>query len=144
MTPFMALSPLVRACLALWVFMLCLSGIFSAVISWIRKKYLFVAFSLVLLTQLLFLWQVIFDLTLSERGISTASSVTEFLCGIPFVWWIAALVLLTSALGLLLGFGIRYERSFITPASIKSFLDQIPCGAVAIRTAAKSIFPMSV
>ena len=140
MTPFMALSPLVRACLALWVFMLCLSGIFSAVISWIRKKYLFVAFSLVLLTQLLFLWQVIFDLTLSERGISTASSVTEFLCGIPFVWWIAALVLLTSALGLLLGFGIRYERSFITPASIKSFLDQIPCGVCCYQDSGKVDF----
>lgn len=127
MTSFAALSAFTRSLFALWALLLCLTGLGSVVLTAVIKRFRFTLLAIALLAAVYFMWQVIFDLSLFG-GTEKAAEISSALGGLPWSCWLAAFVLLTLAAALLLGYNIRYDRSFITPGTIKLFLDRIPCG----------------
>lgn len=139
MTSLALLSPLPRAFFALWTLLLCLSAIVSVLLAFGRKRYFFTAPSLLLFAPSYFAWQVLFDLALSGSP-EAAHSVTQALSGVAWLWWALALAAMTVAAALLLVYSILYERSFLTPNSIKIYLDQIPCGVCCWRDNGRVLF----
>ncbi|MBQ7670391.1 MAG: hypothetical protein IJS45_06695 [Clostridia bacterium] len=139
MTPFFELSPPVRSAFAFWALALCLFCIFSAALAAVKKRYRFTAFALILSVPVYFAWQVIFDLSLSVRS-GAASAVSRDLGGTAWIWWAVIFAALTALSLLLLGYNIRYDKTFITPGAIKLFLDKIPCGVCCWRDNGRVLF----
>ena len=127
MTAFASLSALARALFALWALLLCLVNIGSAVLASVRRRFRFAVLALLLFLPVYFLWQVIFDLSLSHRG-GTAVPLSVALGGVPLLAWLLAFVLLTAASAVLFLRNLRFDRTFLTPGTIKIFLDGLPCG----------------
>lgn len=138
MSAFAALSPLFRALFALWALLLCLTAIGSAVLAAVRRRSRFTALALALFAPAYLLWQVIFDLRLF--GVQSAARISAALGGLPWGFWLAVFAALTCAAGLLLLYNLRYDRSFITPGTIKLFLDKIPCGVCCWRSNGRVLF----
>ena len=139
MTPFLELSDLLRALFALWALLLCLVNIGSAVLSAVRKHYLFTAFALVLFAPCYFLWQVIFELSLFSK--TEQGSEISFIMGvIPWIYWLMALAVLTAAAFIFLGNNIQYDKTHLTPGAIKLYLDQVPCGICCWRESGRVLF----
>ena len=139
MTTFVTLSPLVRAFFALWALLLCLTNIVSALLALGKKHYLFSGAAVVLFAPLFFLWQVIFDLSLAGKTGSIAD-VSRWIGNVAWVWGLVAFLALTLTTLLLLGYNIRYEKNYITPNSIKVYLDKIPCGVCCWRESGRVLF----
>ncbi len=139
MTAFASLSALVRALFALWALLLCLVNIGSAVLASVRRRLRFVAPALLLFLPVYFLWQVIFDLSLSHRG-GAAVPVSIVLGGIPHAVWLLAFALLTAASAILFIRDLRYDRTFLTPGTIKLFLDGLPCGVCCWQDSGRVLF----
>lgn len=139
MISFEMLSPIIRSVFALWALMLCLVLIGSTVLSALKKRLNYTVFSLLLFVVVFYLWQVIFDFSLSAKTDSFAV-VTKILCSFSAVYWFAAFVVLTFASTLLLILNIRYDRNYITPGAIKLFLDKMPCGVCCWRENGRVLF----
>ena len=139
MTSFAVLSALARAFFALWALLLCLTYIGCAVLAAVKKRFRFTILALVLFAPVYFMWQVIFDLSLLG-GTDKASSISVVLGGLPWLYCFAVLAVLTLAAILLLRYNIRYDRSYITPGAIKSFLDKMPCGICCWRESGRVLF----
>ncbi|MBR3148872.1 MAG: hypothetical protein IKF64_01780 [Eubacterium sp.] len=133
------LSPLLRAFFALLALLLCLTNIGSGVLAAIKRHVSFMAFALVLFAPAYVLWQVIFDFSLFGKS-EKATEITSALCAIGVAYWIAAFVLLTIASALLLWRNIRYDKTFITPSTIKLYLDKMPCGICCWRDNGRVLF----
>ena len=128
MSAFASLSALIRALFALWALSLILANLFGLLLAGVRRRYLFAALALVMLVPSFFMWQVIFDLSLAVRTGAEASAVCQTLGGLGWVWWLLVSLVLTTGIALLLAYNTRYERNAISPNSIKTFLDRMPCG----------------
>ncbi len=139
MISFNMLTPFARSLFALWALVLGLAYIVSAVLALVNKRYRFTAASLVLFTPVYFLWQVIFDFSLFGKT-EAASGSTSALCEMPLPFWLLAFVLLTVPGVLLLIYNVRYDKNFITPGSIKLFLDGLPCGICCWRENGRVLF----
>ena len=139
MISFNMLTPFARSLFALWALLLGLADIVSAVLALVNKRYRFTAASLVLFTPVYFLWQVIFDFSLFGKT-EAASGPTSALCEMPLPFWLLAFVLLTVPGVLLLIYNVRYDKNFITPGSIKLFLDGLPCGICCWRENGRVLF----
>ncbi len=133
------LSALSRSVFGLWALLLCLIIIVSAALAAVKKRYLLSAFALLLFAPVFFMWQVIFDLSLMG-GTDKISKTTVALCGYPWVSWLTVLILFSASAALLLGYNIRYDRNFITPGTIKLYLDKIPCGICCWRKNGRVLF----
>lgn len=127
MSTFAAAAALPRALFALWALLLCLVNSGSAVLAAVRKRYRFSAAALLLFAPAYFLWQVIFDIALCGDS-AALSGISAALGALPQLYWLLAMLLLTVAAGLLFGYNVRYDRTFITPGTVKLYLDKIPCG----------------
>ena len=139
MTAFALLSPAVRATFALWALLLLLVNLFSAVLSAVRRRLRCALLALLSFAPIYFLWQVIFDLSLfgnTER----AAAVSRRLGALPWIVWLPAFALLALGSALLLAYIVRYDRSFITPATVKRYLDRLPCGICCWRKNGSVIF----
>ena len=139
MTAFALLSPTVRAMLALGALLGLLVNLFSAVLSAVRKRLRCTLLALLLFAPVYFLWQVMFDLSLLGDT-ESAAAISRRLGALPWVFWLAALGLLTLGSALLLAYNLRYDRSFITPATVKLFLDRLPCGICCWRGSGRVLF----
>ena len=139
MMSFVSLSTLSRALFAFWALLLCLSDIGSAVLATVRKRYRFTVSALVLFAPVYIMWQVIFDLTLPGET-ETVSELSSVLGGLPRIYWLIVFLILTAATVLLLVFNIRYDRTYITPETIKVYLDKIPCGICCWRDNGRVLF----
>lgn len=139
MTLFYELSPLVRAIFALFTLIVCLLNIFSTVLSISKKRYIFSIFSIFLLVLTYFMWQVIFDLTLSDKN-GTMTLITQKLVSVGWIFWFIAIIILTFLSVLLFFDNVNYEKNFITPGAIKMFLDNIPCGICCYKDNGKILF----
>lgn len=127
MTPVFELSELSRSLLSLWAFLTLLIGIFSVVRSFAQKRGVFALLAFVPLISSYYLWQILFDLHLFGTS-GGAEKISLELSGIPLVFWLLALFVLTStALAVLLAV-IAYGRRSVTPDTIKQCLDRVPCG----------------
>lgn len=137
--PFRLLSAPARALFALWALLLCLSLICAAAFAVFRKRYRLAAPALLLLAAAYLLWQVIFDLSLHVRtgGAEEASLAPGSL---PGALWLAVLLLLTLAAAALLWCNVRFDRTRITPGSVKLFLDKLPCGICCWRDSGQVLF----
>ena len=134
MMTFGTLSPLVRALFALSGLTLCLINIGNFVLAAIKKRFRYTAFALLLFALAYFIWQSIFDYSLFLLGkTESVKPVTEALCGVPWAYWLAVSALLMLLSLFLLGLNIRYDRTFITPGTIKLYLDRMPCGVCCWR-----------
>ncbi|MBR2589591.1 MAG: hypothetical protein IKE65_01560 [Clostridia bacterium] len=127
MMTFASLSASVRALFALWTLLLCLMNIGSGVIGAAQKRYHRSALALGLFVPAYFCWQVIFDFSLVGNTAQAAAS-SAALCALPWLYLFLALLILTSLAVWLFAYNIRYNKNFITPGTIKVYLDQIPCG----------------
>ena len=85
------------------------------------------------------MWQVIFDLSLLGKT-GTISSFGRTMCGIAWAWWLVAFLLSTLSTVFLFVYNIHYEKNFITPNSIKLYLDQVPCGVCCWRDNGRVLF----
>ena len=139
MISFGMLSALSRSVFGLWALLLCLIIIVSAALAAVKKRYLLSAFALLLFAPVFFMWQVIFDLSLMG-GTDKISKNTVVLCSYPWVSWLTVLILFSASAALLLGYNIRYDRNFITPGTIKLYLDKIPCGICCWRKNGRVLF----
>ena len=139
MMSFSLLSALARAMFALWALLLCLTNIGSAVISAVKKRLRFTFLALALFAPVYFMWQVIFDFSLFGAS-DKAVGITAVMCSISWIYWFAALALLTFAAVLLLAYNIRYDKTFITPGTIKLYLDKIPCGICCWKENGRVLF----
>ena len=133
------LSAFVRAFFALWALLLCLACIGNLVLSVARRRFHYTAFALVLFAPVYFLWQVIFDFSLFGKT-EKASEITRTLCGMNVIWWISALVILSSAAAFLFARSMRHDKNFITPGAIKLYLDKIPCGICCFLDSGRVLF----
>lgn len=139
MIPFNMLSELLRSFFSLWTLLLCLTGIFTAVLSVSQKRYRFAAFSLIPYVFTYFLWQVIFDIHLfgaTQRSVEISRVLGSF----PWIIWASALIILTFSMTLLLIRTIRYGKRSITPAAVKLCLDRMPCGVCCWRDNGRVLF----
>ena len=127
MTSFAMLSAAVRSGFALWALLLCLTDIGSAMLAAVKKRFGFAALALALFAPVYYLWQVIFDLSLFG-GTEEAAGISAALGGLPWICWTAVLTFLTLGAILLLRYNIRYDKTNITPGTIKHFLDKVSCG----------------
>ena len=139
MIVFEMLSAGIRSLLALWALLLCLALIGSAVLSAVKKRLNFTAFSALFFAASYYLWQVIFDYSLSAKT-HTVAPIAKALCSINYIYWLAAFILLTFAATLLLVLNIRYDKNYITPGAIKLFLDKMPCGVCCWRENGRVLF----
>ncbi len=139
MTAFALLSPTVRAMLALWAVLLLLMNLFSAVLSAVRKRLRCTLFALLLFAAVYFLWQVMFDLSLFGDT-DGAVAVCRRLGALPGIVWLAALALPTLGTALLLAYNLRYDKKTITPATVKLYLDRLPCGICCMRENGRVLF----
>lgn len=139
MITFDMLSAFIRSLFALWTLFLCVINIGNGVLGTARKRYAYTAFSLLLFAPVYFMWQVIFDYSLFGEGQKVAD-ITSTLCNLPVLYWYAALVILTVLALLLLIFNIRYDRTYITPGTIKVYLDKMPCGICCWRKNGRVLF----
>ena len=139
MNSFAMLSALARAVFALWALLLCLTNIGSGVLAAVRKRYRMTALALAIFAPGYGLWQVVFDLSLF-RGREAAAEVSLTLGEAPWIIWFAGFALLTVLALLLLGYNIRYDRTYITPGTIKLYLDKLPCGVCCWRDNGRVLF----
>ena len=139
MISFAMLSALARAVFALWGLLLCLTNIGSAVLAAVRKRYRHTAFALLLFAPVYFMWQVIFDLSLFV-GTENVTEISAALGGLPWPCWFAAFAALTASAAILLGYNIRYDKTFINPGTIKLYLDKMPCGICCWRDNGRVLF----
>lgn len=139
MTSFASLSSLIRAFFALWALLLCLTDIVGAVLTLVKKRYVFALTSGLLFVPVYFLWQVVFDLSLSERS-GLISSVSKAIVSIPWAAWLSAFLLLTIGSTVLLILYFRYQKTSITSGAIKSYLDEIPCGVCCWQENGRVLF----
>ncbi|MCR5456744.1 MAG: hypothetical protein K6F14_01570 [Clostridiales bacterium] len=127
MTSIELLSPLVRGLFEFWALMLCLSTIVGTILAIQNKRYVISAFSVILFVPEYLMEQTLFDLSLFEKT-GAVSAVTQAVNGLPYWLWLSACIIFTGLSVLLISYNIHYEKTFITPDSIKAYLDQIPCG----------------
>lgn len=127
MTSLLMLSELSRSCYLLWTLLLCLVGVFSAVLAITHKRVAFAVLSLVPFVGNYFLWQVLFDLHLFGNG-TDASAVSGKLGGLPWLCLFCTLLLLTAASLSILAAVFRCGKRSVTPNAIKHCLDRMPCG----------------
>ncbi len=139
MTTFIMLPALLRSLFALYALLLCLINIGSGVLAAVKKHLSFVVFALLLFAPSYFLWQVIFDYSLIGKT-SRVSTVTERLIALPVVAFFIAFGVLTLVSVLLFVRNIRFDRSFITPGTIKLYLDKVPCGVCCWRKNGRVLF----
>ena len=139
MTELALLSAPVRAWVSLWALLLCLTNVGSGVLAAVRRRFPAVALALALFGPGYWMWQVLFDLSLFGRTAAAHPS-AALLGALPWLAWLGALALLTAASGLLLSSSLRYDRTHITPGTIKLFLDQIPCGVCCWRESGRVLF----
>jgi len=127
MMAFSALSVLVRAAFSLWALLLCLVNIGSGALAAAQKRVRFTGLAVLLLVPAYFIWQVIFDYSLFGET-PKAAVITRALCALPWIYPLLALVLLSTVALWLFIYNIRYANTYITPSTIKFYLDKIPCG----------------
>lgn len=127
MTQLISLSELIRSFFSLWAFLICLTFIFSVIHSANQKRISFAVFSLFPFAVSFFLWQVLFDIHLFGDT-ENASDISRRLGGVPWLCWMAVLLILSISAGWILISVIRYGRETVTPTSVKLYLDQMPCG----------------
>ena len=139
MISFSMLSALARAFFALWALLLCLTNVGSAVLAAVKKHIRFTVLALFLFAPVYLMWQVIFDFSLFGLT-DEISRFTQTLAELPWAYWFAAFVALTLASALLFALNIRYDKSYITPGTIKLYLDQIPCGICCWRANGRVLF----
>ena len=139
MTVFASLSAFARALFALWALLLCLINLGNAALATVKKRYVYTAFAAVLFAPVYFMWQVIFDFSLFEK-IGEIKEITEKLCNLGVGLWFGALAVLTAFSLLLFIFNIRYDKTYITPGTIKLYLDKMPCGICCWRENGRVLF----
>lgn len=139
MTAFAFLSALARAFFALWALLLCLTNIGSAVLATVKKRFRLSVIATVFFAPSFFLWQVIFDYSLFG-GTNKAAEITSTLCSLGWAYWLVLFLLLSVASAYLLGYNIRYDKTFITTGTIKLYLDKMPCGVCCWRKNGRVLF----
>ena len=67
-------------------------------------------------------------------------SLSVALGGVPLLAWLLAFVLLTAASAVLFLRNLRFDRTFLTPGTIKIFLDGLPCGVCCWQESGRVLF----
>ncbi len=139
MRSFAELTAQLRAVFAFWALLLCLMNIGSAALAAVKKRGRFTVLAALLFAPVYFLWQAIFDLSLFG-GTEYAAKLPLALGGSPWAVWLACFALLTLGSALLLGYDLHYDKNYITPGTIKLYLDQLPCGVCCWRDSGRVLF----
>ena len=127
MSPLSSLSGLTQSFFLLWTFVLCLVGIFTFIHAATQKQFRSALLSFLPFICSYFLWQVLFDLHLSDTA-ANAATVSEKYSELPWVYLLLSLFFLTVFAFLLLFTVIQHGRESVTPNAVKHCLDQMPCG----------------
>lgn len=139
MINFEYLPALARAMFSLCALLLCLTNLGSLVLAAVKKHTRFIVAAIGLFAPSYFLWQVIFDFSLFGRSNKTAH-ISRVLCAYPGALWLCVFILLTVGTALLFFKNIKYDKTFITPGTIKLYLDKIPCGICCWRDNGRVLF----
>ena len=139
MAAFELLPAAVRAVFALWALLLCLVNLGSLVLAAVKKHIKFTAFALLLFAPAYALWQVIFDFSLFGQSGKTAH-MSRVLCALPGAVWFFVFAGVTAATAVLFARNVKYDKTYITPGTIKTYLDKIPCGICCWRDNGRVLF----
>lgn len=139
MISFANLSSLIRAFFALWALLLCVINILNAVLAFDKKKYIFGSLEIILFLLNYFLWQVMFDYSLSLSN-GSINIVSQVVVDFAWIYWLISFIVLTILGFVLLFFNIRYEKNYLTVNSIKTYLDKIECGVCYYKDNGRVIF----
>ena len=139
MIGFEFLPAMARAFFALTALLICLINIGSIILAAVKKHLGFSAAALILFAPSYFLWQVIFDFSLFGSSDKT-TAVSRTLCALPWAFWLLAFILITLATILLFLRNVKYDKTYITPGTIKIYLDKIPCGICCWRDNGRVLF----
>ncbi|MBQ9530900.1 MAG: hypothetical protein IJR70_02395 [Eubacterium sp.] len=139
MVSFSMLPALLRSLFALWTLLLCLINIGSGVLAAVKKHLAYTAFAILLFVPSYFMWQVIFDYSLIEK-MKHISEITQRIVLFPTAYLLIAFVALTIASAVLFLRNIKFDRTFITPGTIKLYLDKVPCGICCWRENGRILF----
>ena len=139
MISFANLSSLIRAFFALWALLLIVINIINSVLAFDKKKYIFGCMGIFLFLPNYFLWQVIFDYSLSISS-GNINIVSKAMVDLAWIYWLIIFIVLTILGIILLVFNIRYEKNYLTVNSIKIYLDKIDCGVCYYKDNGRVIF----
>lgn len=139
MTSLCMLPELARSFLSLWSLLLCVIGIFAAVLAVVQKRYRIAALSLIPFACSYSLWQVLFDLHLFGLT-ADVSALSRKLGAFSWISFLTALFLLTLATVPVLIGVLHYGKRRITPGAVKLLLDQMPCGICCWRHNGRVLF----
>ena len=128
MISFDMLSPTARAMFALLALLLCLVNICNIILAAEKKRYLLSGIALCFFAPVYLIWQIVFDLALAEKYGTSANVLCDIIGKTGWGLWLAAFAVLTIATALAFGYNISYEKNYVTPGSVKLFLDKMPCG----------------
>lgn len=127
MTLFSELPFTCRAGLGLWMLLLCLAGVVDAVLSFALRRHRNALLLVPLFPAAYIMWQVTVCYLYIPEGELT-SALCIWLGRLPWVAWIAVLVLLTVGLSGILYSSRRYSGKSITPLTIERCADELSCG----------------
>ncbi len=142
MTTFAMLTPLLRSLFGLCAILLVLMNISSTVFAAAKKHKGYTVLSLLLLIPSYFLWQITTELSKSA-GQGTVAATAAASGSLPWLIWLAVFALIAAASVILLIQNIRYDRTYITPGTVKIYLDGIPCGICCWRDSGRVMFSNS-
>ncbi len=139
MISFNMLSSLLRAIFAVWALLLCLLNIASVLLAVCQKRYKFSLLAFLLFVPVYFLWQIIYDYYLFEK-LEKISKISQKMCDFSWIIWFFAFFIFTTLSVLLFYSCIRYEKKYVTPNSIKSYLDKLSCGVCYYKDNGRVLF----
>lgn len=123
----------------LWALLLCLYAVGGTILAACLKRAVPALLAFAVFASSFFLYEMAFDLYLNwETG--GAASISRAFGALPRPLWALSLLVLTLAAALLMLRSVRYGKSRITPAAIKTCVDGMPCGVCYWRDSGRVIF----
>ena len=139
MTSFSMLSETIRALFALWALLLGLFCIINAVLAFGKKKYILGSSAILLFLPIYLFWQIIFDLSLSNKG-NVMNDISKTFVDIYWLYWLLIFITFTLLNIVLFIINLHYEKNHITINSIKIYLDKIDCGVCYYKPNGRVLF----
>ncbi|MDO4465654.1 MAG: hypothetical protein Q4C49_01435 [Bacillota bacterium] len=144
MVSFYTLSSSIRALFSCWVLVLTLFGILDTIYALFLKRYKTTILGFFLVFVSIFFRKVLLDHALErERIILEIPRISAHFMNLPWIWWLITCILMTFVSGMFFYQNVLYDKTYITPATIKYFMDHLPDGICYWRNSGQIVLSNS-